>query len=815
MSSQATVFVRKVVRAVQADAHIVVDSLSPSHVHSDDCGHQKIQHGDHFDYLVGRFLHHEHDGHFDVCGEVETDLIDPELQALRNVVEATVVDGQTPLQENCAVPDWVDKHRHQRTEENALLDSHEHGGIASGLTDGHQPHLRRRNARFMQAAAEALASADVDWTGPDLAAAGGDAETAEPTPHGHSHSHKQLKPKKQPLKWYRDRDALRFVSMMCLTGTFMIVELAVGVIIGSLALQADAFHMASDLLALLVGFYAARMSKQRPNSITDSTHEIVLDSNNGGGRSKRQKAGISGAIAAYSYGYVRMEVVGSLINGVFLLAVCLQIFIEALQRLVSYASNSASAESIQETGLMMWVGCGGLAINILGLWIFSHGAGGGGGHGHSHGGHGHSHGGGHGHSHGGSGGNLNIRGVFLHVLGDALGSVAVIISGIIMRYTEWAHRELSDPLSSLIIVLIICVGTMPIVRQAVSILLQRVPEHVNIGQLKADVLRIEGVLSIHDLHVWGLTETTTVASLHVLLDRRTSSWRAVVDSIKMLLHKKGIHASTVQPEFVSIAVQRQLEAAAAAVASAAAAAVVAVAVGGEADGHLHGDGGTGSSTGLELPVISTINVVPTITAAASLPPSTSTTTAPTSTSAPGIVGWLRRHSSSRHQHQHGHGHDHGHGHSHGNGDGHHSGDGSCGGGTGSAVAGVTRASSPLNDHGHSHGGHGADLHHQHQHQHQHATASRASSPVPFTSASPTPAQMHAALTTAASILLSLDVCNEPVCSAVCMKQTCCPGDDLEHGHDEHGQAHAPAAAAQSPQVPVTTNAAGAAGQQPV
>jgi hypothetical protein len=166
---------------------------------------------------------------------------------------------------------------------------------------------------------------------------------------------------------------------------------------------------------------------------------------------------------------------------------------------------------------------------------------------------------------------MNMRGVFLHVLGDALGSVAVVVSGLIVRFTDWPARELADPLCSLLIVLVIASGTFPLVKQAVRILLQRVPSHVDLAALRAEVLSVEGVLSVHDLHCWQLSEVQTIASMHVLLDRRVPSWRAVVDAIKVLLHRRGIHASTVQPEFVSHKVQARLEAAVLAAARAAAA----------------------------------------------------------------------------------------------------------------------------------------------------------------------------------------------------------------------------------------------------
>lgn len=369
----------------------------------------------------------------------------------------------------------------------------------------------------------------------------------------------------------RDRDSRLFLFMMCLTGSYMIVELVVGFIISSLALQADGFHMASDLASLFIGAFALMASKRKHTP-------------------------------SASFGFARYEVVGALVNAVFLMALSLQIALEAISRLLTYVAGSEmdSHGGLDEnSGLMLYVGLGGLLVNIIGLIIFSHG---GGGHGHSHGGHGHSHGGhghshaGHGHSHGPKkdtdngvqdkdrsendvaasssrhkssvisrfaswweGLSVNIQGVILHVLGDFLGSIAVIVSGVIMRYTDLPHKELSDPFCSLIIVVIILAGTVPLVRGTVDVLLQKVPPDVNLPVLKDKILKIPGVLNIHEFHVWQLSGITLIGSLHVILDRR-ARYRDVSDAIKLVLHDAGVHASTLQPEFVSVTIQKQIEA---------------------------------------------------------------------------------------------------------------------------------------------------------------------------------------------------------------------------------------------------------------
>ena len=157
-----------------------------------------------------------------------------------------------------------------------------------------------------------------------------------------------------------------FISMTFLLSSFFLTEIVVGYITNSMALIADSFHMLSDVASLIVGYLALRY------------------------------ASIEAPRDRYTFGYVRAEVIGALVNAVFLVALCFSIFIEAMKRLFL-------VEGIEDPLLVFAVGAIGLIVNAFGVFLFhqqglqhghSHG-----GHGHSHGGHGHSHGG-HGHSHG-------------------------------------------------------------------------------------------------------------------------------------------------------------------------------------------------------------------------------------------------------------------------------------------------------------------------------------------------------------------------------------------------------------------------------
>jgi len=165
---------------------------------------------------------------------------------------------------------------------------------------------------------------------------------------------------------------------------------------------------------------------------------------------------------------------------------------------------------------------------------------------------------GHGHSHNNedvkkgenSGSQMNMRGVFLHVMADALGSVVVCISALIMWLTEWEYKHYVDPALSLVLVCIMMRGVWPLLIESALILLQTVPTHIDVDVLKKKLLEdIDGVLAVHDFHVWQLTGDKIIASAHIRCIN-LSEYMKVAENIKEFFHKEGIHSTTIQPEFV-------------------------------------------------------------------------------------------------------------------------------------------------------------------------------------------------------------------------------------------------------------------------
>ena len=111
---------------------------------------------------------------------------------------------------------------------------------------------------------------------------------------------------------------------------------------------------------------------------------------------------------------------------------------------------------------------------------------------------------------------MNMRGVFLHVLADALGSVVVIISAVIMWKTEWEYKLYVDPALSLVLVVLMMKSVWPLLMESALILLQTVPTHIQVDALKKKLLEnIDGVLAVHEFHVWQLTGDRIIASAHI------------------------------------------------------------------------------------------------------------------------------------------------------------------------------------------------------------------------------------------------------------------------------------------------------------
>jgi hypothetical protein len=150
---------------------------------------------------------------------------------------------------------------------------------------------------------------------------------------------------------------------------------------------------------------------------------------------------------------------------------------------------------------------------------------------------------------------MNMHGVFLHVLADALGSIVVIISALIIKFVphDQADRKhwtvYIDPTLSVIIVVIISISTISLFRETSSILLQTIPKHLEIQPIKSQLLKtVPEITSIHELHIWRLTNEKIIASAH-LYRQNLTNYMIVADKVKKFFHSIGIHSVTIQYEY--------------------------------------------------------------------------------------------------------------------------------------------------------------------------------------------------------------------------------------------------------------------------
>jgi cobalt-zinc-cadmium efflux system protein len=215
--------------------------------------------------------------------------------------------------------------------------------------------------------------------------------------------------------------------------------------------------------------------------------------------------------ARRTYGYHRIEVLAAIFNGLTLFILAGYIFYEAYHRFIS-------PEPVQST-LMLSVAIIGLLANLLVIMRL----------------------------HDVAGENLNVRAAFWHVLGDMLGSVGVVAGGLIMIITG---NFMADSIISFFVGLIILVGAISVLREGASILLESVPHNVNYESLKGEMEKIEGIVSVHDLHIWSISSANLALSAHIKVANQSthSSQRILQETSHLLNHNFDIHHSTLQLE---------------------------------------------------------------------------------------------------------------------------------------------------------------------------------------------------------------------------------------------------------------------------
>lgn len=215
------------------------------------------------------------------------------------------------------------------------------------------------------------------------------------------------------------------------------------------------------------------------------------------------------ATARKTFGYHRLEILAAFVNGIALVLISIWVIKEAWERWLT----PPEIKGMEMTA----VAVGGLIVNLIAAWLL-------------HGDHQHD---------------LNLRGAWLHVVGDALGSVAAIFAGVAIVAFGWAW---ADAVSSVIISAIIIFSSWNLIRESVNVLLEGTPSHINIKALEETILSTEGVEGFHDLHVWTITSGMEALSVHVV-HRELVPQKLLLDAIRDRIHdESGIHHVTIQLE---------------------------------------------------------------------------------------------------------------------------------------------------------------------------------------------------------------------------------------------------------------------------
>lgn len=242
----------------------------------------------------------------------------------------------------------------------------------------------------------------------------------------------------------------RLAIAIAIIAVFLVVQVVGGLLSGSLALLADAGHMTSDLLGLVIALGAAIVAARPAND--------------------RQ-----------TYGFRRFEVFGALANGVILVVVAVAVTAGAIGRLVSGAQGEAHEVA---GGPMLAIAVAGLVANVVALLVLR----------------------------GGAKDSINLRGAYLEVLGDAIGSVLVILAAAVILTTGW---DAADPIASLAIAALIVPRALMLLRDVMRVLSQSTPAQTDVAEIRDHIVRTRGVVAVHDVHVWAITTGAHVFSAHV------------------------------------------------------------------------------------------------------------------------------------------------------------------------------------------------------------------------------------------------------------------------------------------------------------
>ncbi|MBM6628906.1 cation transporter [Mammaliicoccus vitulinus] len=214
-----------------------------------------------------------------------------------------------------------------------------------------------------------------------------------------------------------------------------------------------------------------------------------------------------------TYGYRRFEILAAFINGILLIAISLYIFYEAITRFIN-------PPEVASTGMLI-ISTLGLIVNLFIAWLMFKGS--------------------------DTKNNLNMRGAFIHVLGDLLGSVGAIVAALIMLTFGW---KIADPIASVVVAILIIRSGYGVTKSALNVLMEGTPSNINIHEISETITSHPDIMDVHDLHIWSITSDLTALSCHAVVDRRKTVLECdiIIEEINHKLNDKSIQHATIQLE---------------------------------------------------------------------------------------------------------------------------------------------------------------------------------------------------------------------------------------------------------------------------
>lgn len=253
----------------------------------------------------------------------------------------------------------------------------------------------------------------------------------------------------------------------------------------------------------VVGFWSGSLSL-----LADAGH-MFADAGALGMAIAAQRIASRPRTAKQTYGFRRAEVLAAFINGVLLVGVALSVVVEAAHRL--------GGDHVVRGEAMGITAAGGLAVNGVAAWVLSRGG----------------------------RGNVNVRAALAHVISDAMGSVGALVAGLLVAFGGWTW---ADPVASVFIAALVAANAVRLVRETAHVLMQGSPPGVDCAAIDAAVRRVPGVLDVHDLHAWRISDGYDVLTVHVVVADPTAGTAVAREVTSLIQGEFGLSHVTVQPE---------------------------------------------------------------------------------------------------------------------------------------------------------------------------------------------------------------------------------------------------------------------------